>query len=87
MSNRDDELLGLLSRAAFEVSGRRLDELGLDTHLDNFGLDSVGVLEIVGYVEDKLDLRLPDHGIVRLATMRDMVTLVERTRLAAEADG
>jgi acyl carrier protein len=83
---RDDELLALLSRAALEVAGRRLEGLDMDTHLAESGIDSVGVLEMVGYVEDELGLRFPDDAIARLSTVRDVAALIERTR-AAEAMG
>lgn len=85
MSDRDDALLALLSRAALEVAGRRLDGLSMDSRLSDSGIDSVGVLEMVGYVEDALGLRFPDDEIARLATVRDVAALVERAR--AEAAG
>lgn len=87
MVDRDEELMSLLSRAAREVAGRRLDGLAMDTRLSDFGIDSVGVLEMVGFVEDELRLRFPDDEIARLATVRDVAALVERTRRAAEAAG
>lgn len=86
MMNRDEELIALLSRAALEVAGRRLEGLDMDTHLADSGIDSVGVLEMVGYVEDALGLRFPDDEIARLATVRDVAALIARTR-AAEAAG
>ena len=85
MNDGDEELLALLSRAAVEVTGRRLPRLDMDSRLVDFGIDSVGVLEMVGYVEDQLGLRFPDDEIARLATVRDVVTLIERTRRAAGA--
>jgi len=83
MSDRDEELLSLLSRAALEVAGRRLEGLDMDTHLTDSGIDSVGVLEMVGYVEDELGLRFPDDEIARLSTVRDVAALVARTRREA----
>lgn len=85
MSNRDEDLPALLARAALDVAGRRLDGLSLDSRLSDFGVDSVGVLEMVGYVEDALGLRFPDDEIARLSTVRDVAALVERTRRASEA--
>jgi acyl carrier protein len=87
MSNRDEDLIALLSRASLEVAGRRLDGLDMDSRLADSGIDSVGVLEMVGYVEDELGLRFPDDEITRLSTVRDVAALVERTRRAAEAAG
>lgn len=87
MSYRDEELIALLSRASLEVAGRRLEGLDMDTRLAESGIDSVGVLEMVGYVEDELGLRFPDDEISRLSTVRDVAALVERARRATEAGG
>jgi acyl carrier protein len=87
MLDREDELLALLSRAALDVAGRRLEGLDMDTRLAAFGIDSVGVLEMVTYIEDALGLRFPDDEIARLVTVRDVAMLIERTRRSAEAAG
>jgi acyl carrier protein len=87
MSDRDEELFALLSRASQEVAGRRLEGIDMNARLADFGIDSVGVLEMVGYVEDALSLRFPDDEIARLATVRDVAALIERTRRVAEAAG
>lgn len=85
MSDRDEALLALLTRGALDVAGRRLDGLTMDTRLGEMGLDSVGVLEMVGFVEQELDLRFNDDEILRLATVRDVAALIDRTR-AQDAD-
>ena len=87
MPDRDEELLALLTRAALKVAGRRLEGLTMESRLASFGIDSVGVLEMVAYVEDDLGLRFPDDEIARLVTVRDVAKLVERARRSAEAAG
>jgi acyl carrier protein len=85
MVDRDEELYSLLSRAALAVTGRRLDGLDMATRLADLGIDSVSVLEMIGFVEDELGLRFPDDEIARVETVRDVAALVERTRRAAGA--
>ena len=85
MSNPDIEVITLLQRASRTVQGRELPELTLTTRLTEIGVDSVGLLEMVGSVEDQIGLRLPDEEIARLATVADVADLIERTRRAAAA--
>ena len=47
--------------AALEVSNKRLDNLNRDTVISQLGMDSVAVMELVSYFEEKLSLRLPDE--------------------------
>jgi acyl carrier protein len=83
MSEQDD-VIDLLQRAAVAVTGRALAGLDPSTNLAATGIDSVALLEIVGWMEDHLGLRLPDDEIARIATVADLVALVARTRRAAE---
>lgn len=84
MSSRDIDVVDLLQRAALAVTGRELPGLTLGSHLAGVGIDSVTTLEMVGWIEDHLDLRLPDEEIARVATVADVAALIERTRRAAE---
>jgi acyl carrier protein len=82
MSNQID-VIKLFKEAAFEVSGRTLDTLTLDTPLAELALDSVLVLEIVSHVEQSLGIRFDDEDLSRLTTMRDLGALIEKCRRAA----
>lgn len=86
MKDRDDELLALLTRAALDVSGRPIQGLDMDTRLASFGIDSVGVLEMVAYIEDALGVRFPDDEIGKLQSVRDVGALIDRARAAAAAE-
>ena len=83
MSNPEVDVIGLLQRASRAVQGRELPELTLETRLVEIGVDSVGLLEMVGSIEDEIGLRLPDEQIARLVTVADVADLIARTRLAA----
>jgi acyl carrier protein len=85
MASPDDEAVALLQHAAREVLGRDLPGLTAASHLVEIGVDSVGLLEMVGAVEDKVGLRFPDDEIARLATVADVTALIERARRASEA--
>ena len=85
MADDGVEVVELLQRAALAVTGRELPGLTLSSDLAGAGVDSIGVLEMVAWIEDQLGLRLPDDEVARLATVADVGALIERTRRAAEA--
>jgi acyl carrier protein len=48
------------------------------------GLDSVAVMELVSYFEEKLSIRMPDEELAKVQTINDLDQLVQRlTRNAA----
>jgi act minimal PKS acyl carrier protein len=74
----DHTFISLLQEAAGATLGHELDGLTLDTPLADLGVDSVGLLEMVGVIEDRLGVRLADDQIARIVTVRDILTLVNR---------
>jgi acyl carrier protein len=84
MANDDNiDIIALYQEAAQEVAGRKIDGLTLDTKLSDLQLDSVLVLEMTGYVEQKLNVRFDDDELSRLTTLRDLGALVDKARRAA----
>jgi acyl carrier protein len=84
MSKPDDiDVVKVFQDAAFEVSGRKLDTLTLDTKLSELALDSVLVLEVVTQVEQAMGVRFNDEDLSHLTTMRDLKELIVRSRRAA----
>ncbi len=80
---QDVDVVQVFKDAAFEVSGRKLDTLTLDTKLSELELDSVLVLEVVSQVEQTLDVRFDDDDLSHLTTMRDLGELIRKSRRAA----
>lgn len=83
MANEQIDIIQLYQEAAVEVAGRKLDGLTLDTKLSDLQLDSVLVLEMTGYVEQKLGVRFDDEELSRLTTLRDLAKLIDKIRDAA----
>jgi acyl carrier protein len=82
MKNEID-VVKVFQEAAFEVSGRKLDDLTLDTKLSELALDSVLVLEVVSQVEQTLGVRFDDEDLSHITTMRDLGNLIAKSRQAA----
>jgi acyl carrier protein len=72
------DVLALFQKAALEVSGKQLSALTNDTVISKLGLDSVAVMELVSYFEEKLTIRMPDEDLAQIQTLGDLAKLVNR---------
>jgi acyl carrier protein len=68
----------LFHAAALEVNGKKLGALSKDTVISKLGLDSVAVMELVSYFEEKLAIRMPDEDLAKVQTLGDLGELVKR---------
>jgi acyl carrier protein len=68
----------LFAQAALEVNGKKLENLTKDTVISKLGLDSVAVMELVSFVEEKLNIRMPDEELAKVQTLGDLGGLVKR---------
>ncbi len=53
-----------------------------ETEIRELGLDSVATMEMVAYLEDKLETQFPDEVMIRITTFGDLVSLIEKSRAA-----
>ena len=77
MADRID-VIEMFKQAAFEVDNRRLPDLKADTVIATLGMDSVAVMELVSYFEEKLGLRIPDEELSKIRTVRDLRDTIAR---------
>ncbi len=66
------DVVEMFKQAAFEVDNRRLSELSPETVIATLGMDSVAVMELVSYFEEKLSVRIPDEELSRIRTVKDL---------------
>lgn len=71
-------IIQLFSQAALEVNGKKLDGLTKDTVISKLGLDSVAVMELVSFFEEKLNIRMPDEDLAKVQTLGDLGNVVKR---------
>jgi acyl carrier protein len=74
------ELIGLFEKTATEIAERDIKGLTELTTISSLGIDSLGILELVGEMEKQLGVQLPDDQLVGLTTIRDLIDLVEKRR-------
>ena len=75
MTNPSDtqvNVLELFTQAALEVDNRKLTGLTKDTVISTLGMDSVAVMELVSFFEEKLSVRIPDEELSRIRTVGDL---------------
>ena len=65
-------VLELFTQAALEVDNRKLTGLTKDTIISTLGMDSVAVMELVSFFEEKLSVRIPDEDLSRIRTVGDL---------------
>ena len=71
-------IIQLFTQAALEVNGKKLDGLTKDTVISKLGLDSVAVMELVSFFEEKLNIRMPDKDLAKVQTLGDLGDVVKR---------
>jgi len=68
----------LFAQAALEVNGKKLTGLSKDTLISKLGLDSVAIMELVSFFEEKLSIRMPDEDLAKVQTLADLGSVVKR---------
>lgn len=80
---QDTEVLELFKKAAWEVDNKKIETLEMDQKISSLGIDSVAMLEVIGYFEEELQVHLPDEKLARVQTLRDLANLIQSQRTAA----
>ncbi|MCB0416542.1 MAG: acyl carrier protein [Bdellovibrionales bacterium] len=63
----------MFTRIAKEVEkDKKFPEISLDTKISALGIDSLSMMEIVGAMEDELDVVIPDEKLATLQTVADI---------------
>lgn len=80
MASSRVELLELFSKTATEIVEKEFPSISESTVISELGIDSLGMLEIVGSMERQLKIQLPDESLAGIQTVKDLIELVERKR-------
>ena len=86
MASGRAELLGIFQKTATEIVEREFKNISEKTTISELGIDSLGMLEIVGSMERQLKIQLPDEALAGIQTVEDLLNLVEK-KVAASAGG
>ena len=72
------DVIEMFKQAAFEVDNRRLPDLKPDTVIVTLGMDSVAIMELVSWFEEKLAVRIPDEELGKIKTVKDLRDTIAR---------
>lgn len=79
---RDDttreNLLSLFRNTATEVVERDFHHVAEGATISELGIDSLGMLEIIGSMERQLKIQIPDEMLAGVETIRDLLEVVQK---------
>lgn len=73
-----ENTIRMLETALGDTAPGELGSLGLDTPIYDLGLSSMAMLELVGHLEDRLQVQFPDDCLLELQTVGDLAQLIEQ---------
>ena len=72
------DLILLFKQVATEVDKREFRDVTGDSVITELGIDSLSMMQIVGEMELRLNIMIPDEDLVELVTVADLVEVVVR---------
>jgi acyl carrier protein len=85
MASSRAELLQIFQKTAAEITEREFPSISEATVISELGIDSLGMLEIVGSMERELKVQLPDEALAGIQTVKDLIELVGRKQSLMQA--
>ena len=82
----NDQILALIKSALGEVAPNRKADFAnitFDTNIEALGLDSIATMEMVNYVEERVDSTFPDEELAKVQLVRDLAGLIKDGRVSA----
>ncbi len=71
------ELLHVFRATATEVAEKDFTEVAEASTIAELGIDSLGMLEIIGSLERELRIQIPDESLAGIVTVKDLLNAVE----------
>jgi acyl carrier protein len=72
------DLIAMFKQVASEVDKREFRDVTGESIITELGIDSLSMMQIVGEMELRLNIMIPDEDLVELVTVADLVKVVER---------
>ncbi len=77
MASNRTELLEVFRTTAGEVAEKDFHAVAESTSISELGIDSLGMLEIIGSLERELKIHIPDEDLAGITTVKDLLNAVE----------
>jgi acyl carrier protein len=72
------ELIKTFQKMASEIAEKDFSSVSEDATIASLGIDSLGMLELVGEMERQLGVQIPDEQLVGIQSVKQLLDLVER---------
>lgn len=72
------ELLGMFRETATEVVEKDFHHVVEEMVVSELAIDSLGMLEIIGSLERRLRIQIPDESLGSVRTIQDLLDVVEK---------
>lgn len=77
----DVDFVSMFTNVAKQVEkGKQLPEITRDSKITALGIDSVSMMEIIGVMEDELNISIPDEKLARLQTVGDIERIIQEQK-------
>ena len=77
MARSRNELLDVFRATATEVAEKDFNGVAETSTIAELGIDSLGMLEIIGSLERELKIQIPDESLAGIVTVKDLLNAVE----------
>jgi acyl carrier protein len=82
MATSRAELLEMFRLTATEIVEKEFASISEGTNIAELGIDSLGMLEIIGAMERQLKIQIPDESLAGIQTVKDLLEAVEKRQSA-----
>jgi len=74
----EQDLIAMFKQVATEVDKREFKDVTGQSIISDLGIDSLSMMQIVGEMELRLNIMIPDEDLVELVTVEDLVKAVAK---------
>ena len=74
------DTLDTIRQLAATQFGREADTIDVNAQVDTLGIDSLGFMEFLFEVEDKVGVAIPQEAIAQVRTLRELAAVVDRLK-------
>jgi acyl carrier protein len=72
------DLIQIFQKMASEIAEKDFSSVSEDATIASLGIDSLGMLELVGEMERQLGVQIPDEQLVGIQSVKQLLDLVEK---------
>ncbi|MDX9722253.1 MAG: acyl carrier protein [Myxococcota bacterium] len=72
----DKALIELFKQALWEVDRKQVESVDLNAKISELGIDSVATFELIGFLEEQLELQFSDEQVASVQSLGDLAKVI-----------